>query len=245
VRGSRYGAQDFLDGDKREKFQTDFRDELDKVCMADNVIVRSAFIRNIIIPDTFLKQKREERLAVETKLTSEALTLTAQTAADVAEAQKGIDARVAEVQAETTRMVAVVGRETENVKQLTEAEIEKIKAEYGAKIAELDASRNKLLGEADAEATKLKETAKSGLYKLKMDVFKSDGDAYLRYTMSQQINPKMQLRLFQSGPGTLWTNMGNKNMSFILPQPTAEKAKTYGEEKNSLEQNLEQNHFGP
>ena len=35
----------------------------------------------------------------------------------------------------------------------------------------------------------------------------------------------MQLRLFHSGPGTLWTNMGNKNMSFMLPLPAAEKDK--------------------
>ena len=46
--------------------------------------------------------------------------------------------------------------------------------------------------------------------------------AYLRYTMSQQMNPQMQLRLFQSGPGTLWTNMGNKNMNLFMPVPGAE-----------------------
>jgi hypothetical protein len=226
VRGSKYGAQDFLDGEKREKFQDDFRTELGKVCQAENVVVRSAFIRNILIPDKFLSQKRDQRLASETKLTAEALTLTAQTAAEVAEAQKQIDARVAEVQAETARMVAVVERDTQNVKQLTEAEIEKMKAEYGAKIAELEAKRKQELGEADAEATKLKETAKSSLYKMKMDVFRSDGDAYLRYTMAQELNPKLQLRLFQSGPGTLWTNMDRKDMNFMVPLHGPEKPKT-------------------
>jgi regulator of protease activity HflC (stomatin/prohibitin superfamily) len=224
VRGSRYGAQDFLDGEKREKFQADFRTELDRVCKAENVVVRSAFIRNIIIPDKFLLEKRDQRLAVETKLTAEALTLTAQTEAEVAEAQKQISARVAEVKAETARMVAVVERDTENVKQFNEAEIDKIKAEYGAKIAELEAKRKQALGEAEAEATKLKETAKSGLYKLKMEVFRQDGDAYLRYTMAKELNPNMRLRLFQSGPGTLWTNMGDKNMQLMLPLPRAEKS---------------------
>ncbi len=226
VRGSKYGAQDFLDGEKREKFQDDFRTELGKVCQAENVVVRSAFIRNILIPDKFLSQKREQRLASETKLTAEALTLTAQTAAEVAEAQKQIDARVAEVKAETTRMVAVVERDTENVKQLNEAEIEKMKATYGAKIAELEARRKQELGEAEAQATKLKETAKSSLYKMKMDVFKSDSDAYLRYTMAQELNPKLQLRLFQAGSGTLWTNMDNKDMKFMLPLHGPEKPKT-------------------
>jgi hypothetical protein len=226
VSGSKYGAQDFLDGVKREAFQDAFRKSLDDACKAENVIVRSAFIRNIIIPENFLLEKRDQRLAVETKLTAEELTITAQTEADVAEAKKGIDARVAEVKAETARMVAVVERDTENVKVLTEAEIEKMKAEYGAQIAEMEADRKKVLGEADAEALKLKETAKSALYKMKMDVFSNDGDAFLRYTMSQELNPKMRLRLFQSGPGTLWTNMGeSKTNLFINPYQGETKEK--------------------
>ncbi len=225
-RGFNYGAQDFLDGAKREKFQEDFRAELDKICKADNVVVRSAFIRNIIIPENFLEQKRLERLAVETRLTSEALTQTALSDAEVAEAKQMIEQRKSEVEAETVRMVALIERETENVKMLTEAEIEKIKAEYGAKIGELDTQRKQALGEAEAEATKLKETAKSSLYKMKMELFGREGDAFLRYTMSQQLNPKMQLRLFQSGPGTLWTNMGNKNMNFMLPLASPEKTRT-------------------
>ena len=33
----------------------------------------------------------------------------------------------------------------------------------------------------------------------------------------------MQLRLFHAGPGTLWTNMGGKDMSFMMPLPREEK----------------------
>jgi hypothetical protein len=229
-RGFNYGAQDFLDGEKREKFQADFRTELDKVCKADNVVVRSAFIRNIIIPENFLEQKRLERLAVETKLTSEALTMTALSDAEVAEAKQMIEQRKSEVEAETARMVAVIERDTENVKTLTEAEIEKLKAEYGAKIGDLDTQRKQVLGEAEAEATKLRETAKSSLYKMKMDLFGREGEAFLRYSLAQQLNPKMQLRLFQSGPGTLWTNMGKKDMNFMLPLPAAESKPATKEE---------------
>jgi hypothetical protein len=225
IRGSKYEAEDFLKGAEREKFQADFRTELGKASRADNVIVRSAFIRNIIIPDRFLAVKRKEAIAVEQKVTSEALTMTAKSAAEVAEAKQMIAQREAEVQAETERMVAVVKRETQNVKDLVEADLEKMKAGYGAKIGELDTQRKLVLRQAEAEATKLKETAKGSLYKMKMEVFGREGDAFLRYTMAQQLNPKMQLRLFQSGPGTLWTNMGNKDVRFMLPLPAGgEKA---------------------
>jgi hypothetical protein len=50
-----------------------------------------------------------------------------------------------------------------------------------------------------------------------MDVFQNDGNAYLRYTLADQLNPKLVLRLFHSGPGTLWTNMGDKNTQLLLP----------------------------
>jgi hypothetical protein len=224
-RGFNYGAQDYLEGDKREAFQDDFRKELDRVCKADHVEVRSAFLRSIIIPDSFLEQKRKRQLAVETKITSEAQTETALSDAEVAEAKQMIAQRQAQMRAETTRKVAVIERDTENVKVITEAEIEKLKQGYGAKIAALDSERNKVLGEAKAEATTLKENARSGLYKMKMDVFGGDGDAFLRYTMAQKLNDKVVLRLFQSGPGTLWTNLGNKNLNLMMPVPGGGAAK--------------------
>jgi hypothetical protein len=216
-RGFNYGAQDFLEGDKREKFQADFRAELDRVCQEDNVVVRSAFIRNIIIPEKFLAQTREQRLAIETKITNEALTLTAETTAEVAEAKQTIELKVAKVKAETERLVASVERETLTIKEVTDAELERLRDENSAKVAQVEAQRKKVLGEAEAEAKKLKDTAEAALFKLKMAVFGQDGDAYLRYTMAKELNPKMQLRLFHSGPGTLWTNMGNKNLNFLMP----------------------------
>jgi regulator of protease activity HflC (stomatin/prohibitin superfamily) len=220
-RGNNYGAQDFLDGVKREEFQENFKEKLKEICEADNVGVRSAYIRNIVIPDNFLEQKRLEQLAVEQTETSKALTETARTKADVEEAQRTIDLKKAVVEAETARMVAVIEQKTKNLTVITEAQINQIKAKYGAEITALDAQRDQELGEAKAKVTEMRETAKSALYRMKMDVFKSDGDAYLRYSMAQQLNPNIRLRLFQSGPGTLWTNLGDKNMNLFLPLPAA------------------------
>jgi hypothetical protein len=35
--------------------------------------------------------------------------------------------------------------------------------------------------------------------------------------MAEKLNEKMVLRLYHSGPGTLWTNLGDKNMTLMLP----------------------------
>jgi hypothetical protein len=56
---------------------------------------------------------------------------------------------------------------------------------------------------------------------MKLEVFQNDGNAYLRYTMADQLNKDVILRLFHSGPGTFWTNMGDKNMTLMLPAPGA------------------------
>jgi hypothetical protein len=219
-RGFNYGAQDYLEGAKREAFQADFQQELKRVCGEKNVVVRSAFIRNILIPDSFLEQKRQRQLAVEAKVTAKAKQETAKSEADVQREKSSIEKAVAKVDAETRAMVAEVDRDVENLTLQTDAEIEKMKADYGARTAELDAERKRTLGEAEAQVTKLKETAKAGLYKMKMDVFNNDGNAYLRYTLAEQLNPKLVLRLFHSGPGTFWTNMGDKNATLMLPAPT-------------------------
>jgi hypothetical protein len=216
-RGFNYGAQDFLEGSKREKFQADFEHELTAACKEYNVVVRSAFIRNIIIPENFLQPKREKQLAAETRITNEAKEKTAHSNADVELERSMIQQRVNKVQAETTALVALIDRDVENTTIRTDAEIERLKNQYQAQIAELFAERTRVIGDAETQVTKMRETARSNLYKLKLEVFQNDANAYLKYTMAEKLNPKLGLRLFHSGPGTFWTNMGEKGVNLMLP----------------------------
>jgi hypothetical protein len=224
-KGIDYGVQDFLEGSSREKFQEDFTQELTRVCQEKNVTIHSAFIRRIAIPEEYLKPIRDKQIAGETQLTTKAKELTAETENQVEREERMIEQEVAKVAAETKLLVANIDQEVKNITVRTEAEIEKMKAEYGSKIAALDAERAKVLGQAEAEVTKLKETAKSSLYQLKMDVFQNDGNAFLRYTLADQLNPSLVLRLFHSGTGTFWTNMGDKSMNLLLPAPAGADSK--------------------
>ena len=230
-RGIDYGVQDFLEGSKREKFQEDFTRELVKVCGEKNVTIHSAFIRNIVIPEEYLTPIREKQIAKEKELTNQAQEVTRQTEAEVEREERMVQQRVAQVEAETKRLVASLDRQVENVGIKNDAEIEKLKAEYEAKIAALDAQRIRLSGEAETEVMKLKETAKSGLYQLKMDVFQNDAGAFLRYSLAEQLNPNVVLRLFHSGPGTFWTNMEGKGMTFMLPASSSPAPKKSPEAK--------------
>ena len=224
-KGIDYGVQEFLEGTSREKFQEDFTQELTQVCKGKNVTVRSAFIRRIVIPEEYLKPIRDKQIAAETQLTTKAKELTAESENEVEIEQRTIEQEVMKVQAETKKLVANIDQEVKNVTVITEAEIEKMKAEYGSKIAALDADKEKTLGGAAAEVTKMTETAKASLYQLKMDVFQNDSSAFLRFTLADQLSPNLVLRLFHSGSGTFWTNMGDKNMNLMLPVHAAPDAK--------------------
>src|SRR4051812_25006645 len=216
-KGIDYGVQDFLEGSKREKFQADFTQELVRVGRSKDVKVHSAFIRNIVIPEEYLKPIRDKQIAGETEITNKAKEITAQTEADVEREQQMIQQRAVEVEAQTKRLVASIDRDVANIGTKTDNQIDKLKAEFDAKIAALMGRRTQLMGGAEAEVTKLTETARSNLFQLKMDVFQGNGDAFLRYSLAEQLNPKMVLRLFHSGSGTFWTNLEGKGVSLMLP----------------------------
>lgn len=216
-RGQDYGAEDFLDGDKREKFQTEFTNGLRQECQRDNVVIRNAFIRNIIIRDEFLRPKREEQLAKEKAETQKEQKITAETKNEVVAAERTIELEVAKVDAQTEQMVAAIEREADNLSIITEAQVEKLKDEYAAEIAIVESERTELIGKAEAESKKTIETAKSALHKMQMEVFTNDTAAFMRYTLSQSLNPDLRIRLFQSGPGTFWTNMGEKKLNLFAP----------------------------
>jgi hypothetical protein len=216
-KGINYGVQDFLEGTRREEFQEDFTKELTRVCREKAVTIHSAFIRNIVIPEVYLQPIRAKQVAAETEITNKTKEATAESAAEVEREERLVVQRMIEVEAETKRIVAGIDRETQNLATRTDANIEKLSAQYEAQIAALLGQRVETLGEATTAVTKLKETAKSSLYQMKMDVFQGDSDAFLRYTLADSLNPKIVIRLFQSGPGTFWTNMDGKSLNMMVP----------------------------
>jgi hypothetical protein len=216
-KGINYGVQDFLEGAAREKFQREFSKELETVCRTKNVTVHSAFIRHIEIPEVYMKQIRDKQIAAETKITNSAKEAVARSDAAVEREEKLVDQETKRVQAETGQVVAAIDTEVKNIETRTDAEIEKLKASFQAQIAQLDAEQRRVVAQAENEVKRLKETAQANIYQMKMDVFQNDGPAFLRYSLAEQLNPKLTMRLFHSGPGTFWTNMDGKGVQFMMP----------------------------
>ncbi len=209
-KGIDYGVQDFLEGTRREKFQDDFTQELTKVCREKDVTIHSAFMRNMVIPEVYLKPIRDKQVAAETQITNQAKEATAESAADVEREQQLVAQRVIEVEAETKKLVANIDREVQNIGTRTEAQIDKLKAEFQAQIAALQGQHVEALGAAEATVTQLKETAKSKLYQMKMDVFQGDSEAFLRYTLARKLEPQDPGAAVPKRPGHILDQHGRQ-----------------------------------
>ena len=225
-RGSDYGIQDLLVGSRRQKFQEDFTNDLIAACKEKYVTVHSAFIRNINFPPGYLKTIQERQLSTVRAETSKARQTTNQTLVQVEEAKQTIDQEVKRVEADTKSQVAVIEGQILNLKARTQGQLKQMQAENLATITKLSAQAETELGKARAEATEMEETAKSSLFQMKMAAFQNDPTAFLRYTLAKDLNKDLRLRLFQTGPGTFWTNMeGSKGMNLMLTPAGAAPAK--------------------
>jgi hypothetical protein len=180
-----------------------------------------------------MKQMRDRQIAEETNKTNLVRDPTLKSDNDVHREEQMIEQKIKEVQFETERIVAGIKTEAKNIESTTDAQIKNMTADYEAKIATIQAEQRRVLGEAEAQAKKLKETASSNLLALKLQVFQNDGSAFLRYSLAEKLNPQLRLRLFHSGPGTLWTNMDGKGMTLLVPAPGAPTASTTTAEKTA------------
>src|SRR5262249_1638814 len=114
-KGIDYGVQELLQGTDREKFQADFTRELIRKCSLKKVAVRSAFIRDIVIPEDYLKPIRAKQLASEKELTNKARQATAAARNEVEREEQIVKQKEAEVEAETKRIVAGINQQRENI----------------------------------------------------------------------------------------------------------------------------------
>lgn len=207
LEGSKYGAKEFLLGEGRRQIQDAFTDRLMEKCREKHVTVHSAYIRHISIPDNLLAPIRESFVAQEIQRTAKVQEETRKSAAALQREKSLIVQRRQEVHAESEVLVQRLRAEANRQVAEIEAQTRRLVAEKQQAIALLDAQRTKLLGEAHAAVARLLGEARAGLFKMKVDAFKGDADAYSRYTFAQSLPEDLQIRLVQTGPGTFWTDM--------------------------------------
>ncbi len=206
LQGSMFAAKDFLSGERRELFQDAFRKTLSDVGARKNIVVHSAFIRNIILPQALLQPIRQRYVAAEREITSKVWQNTKQSAADLQRETSMIGQRTRGVEAQASAAVAVVNAEKQRESGQIEAATRKLVAEKQLQIAALDAERVTVLGQAQADVKRWSGEAEAQGQQLKVNAFGSP-TAYTRYQVAQALPADLKVRLVHTGAGTLWTDL--------------------------------------
>ena len=215
LKGSSYGAQDFILGEGREKFQNDLREELEKTLATKNIIVHNAIIRTVEIPMDILQPIRAVSLAQEQNLTNISMQETAKKLGELNTETELIEQRRREVIQETEKLVATTAAECKREVETIGAEVKLKVAEIGVKRSELMAKITSLKGETEANVKFL--TANESALGEAMLSKALGGGQYLAYMKAvEALNPKITTKVIYAGDGTLWTDLEKA----ALPLPT-------------------------
>lgn len=216
--GSTYAARDFIQGEKREKFQKDLTAELQRVCRAKNLEILIALVREIEVhapssgsgagdevTEDLKRTMQQGFIAIENQLTKEKQRDAATVRAQLEEERKKVDIARERVRADSRVMVAGILAEGEKQAATIDAQAALEIAAIQQEVAKLDAQRIEILGRARADVEKLKKDAEAKGYQMLVEAL-GGGDAYNLYTFAENFRPE-SINLFYAGEGTFWTDL--------------------------------------
>jgi regulator of protease activity HflC (stomatin/prohibitin superfamily) len=206
LHGSKRSSVDLLVGDKREEFQTDTAEELEKILESKKLTLLFGLTRHIYVPSQVREPIQKKYIADELKLTADQRQLTLKAQAELTEAKAKVTLEERRTKAETLKLVAELTAEGEKKARQIEAETEKLKAEIDAKTAQIQAQITTTLGEATAKKTELANEAEAERYKLYVNALGSP-EAYNKYIFADKLPADLKLGVFYAGPGTFWTDL--------------------------------------
>ncbi len=206
LKGSAYGARDFIVGEGREKFQADMTDTLAKALGEKKIIIHNALIRHVNVPMQILDPIQQASIAQEMDLTNKEKQNTAKRQAELNTEMSLIDQRRHQVSQETEKLKAEI--KADQTKQVAEIGGETLKkvAEIDKETAGVRAEKTTKLGKAEAEVIRMVEGEKAKGFQLKIKAF-GDPVAYNLWTFANALPGDMKINILHTGPGTLWTDL--------------------------------------
>lgn len=211
LKGSAYGARDFIVGEGREKFQNDLTTTLAQALEDKHMIIHNALIRHVNVPMQILDPIQQASMAQEQNLTNRERQNTARKQAQLNTELSLIEQRREQVQQETEKLKA-------EIKALQEKTVAEIKADTIRQIADIEkesaavrAERITTLGKARADVVQMVDGEKARGFELKVAAF-GDPVAYNYWTFAEKLNPEVKVNIIHTGEGTLWTDLEKATM---------------------------------
>jgi regulator of protease activity HflC (stomatin/prohibitin superfamily) len=214
LKGSAYGAKDFIVGEGREKFQNELTDALAKTLEEKRIRIHNALIRHVNVPGQILDPIQQASLAQEQDLTNQEKQNTAKRLAELNTGLSLIHQRREQVAQETEKIKALIQADQE--KQVAEIRGDTMRqaAEIEKQTAGVRAERITTLGTADAEVVRLVEGERAKGLQLKVKAF-GDPEAYNLWTLASALSDDLKINILHAGPGTLWTDLEKAGLAEI------------------------------
>ncbi len=211
LKGSAYGARDFIVGEGREKFQNDLTETLAKTLAEKKIVIHNALIRHVNVPMQILDPIRAASVATEQDLTNKEKQNTAKKLADLNTEISLIEQRREQVAQETEKIKAEVRADQQKQVAEIQAEATRQVAEIDKQTATVRAARVTKLGKAQADVTTLVEGEVAKGSQLKTKAF-ADPVAFSLWSFANALNPNLSIKILHAGPGTLWTDLEKANL---------------------------------
>jgi regulator of protease activity HflC (stomatin/prohibitin superfamily) len=206
LKGSAYGARDFIVGEGREKFQKDLTEALAHTLADKKILVYSALIRHVSVPMQILDPIQQASIANEQDLTNKEKQNTARKMAELNTEMSLIEQRREQVAQETRKLKAEIKADQhKNVAEI-QATTTKLVAEIAKQTAAVHAEKVKRLGKADADAYQMVEGENAKGFQLKVEAF-GDPEAYNLWHFAEALPVNMDIRFLHAGEGTFWTDL--------------------------------------
>jgi len=208
MKGSAYGARDFIVGEGREKFQNDLTEALAKTLAKRKIIIHNALIRHVNVPMQILEPIQQASIAQEQDLTNKEKQNTAKMLAQLNTELSLIDQRREQVAQETEKIKAEI--KANRQKEVAEINAETLKgvSEIEKETAAVRAEKVTKIGKALAEVVRMVEGEKANGHQLKIKAF-GDPLAYNLWTLANVLNDEIDINILHAGEGTLWTDLKN------------------------------------
>ena len=212
LKGSAYGAKDFIVGEGREKFQNELTESLAATLAEKRITIHNALIRHVNVPGQILDPIQQASLAQEQNLTNQEKQNTAKKQAELNTELSLIDQRREQVAQETEKIKALIQADEE--KQVAEIQGDTMRqaAEIEKLTAGVNAERITTLGSADADVVRLVEGERAQGQQLKVKAF-GDAEAYNLWTFAANLSDELAINVIHAGPGTLWTDLEKAGLS--------------------------------
>jgi hypothetical protein len=206
IKGSTFGAVDFIVGDKREEFQSAFQETIESTLKEKKLQVDLALVQDTLVPDNISGPIQDSRIAAEWNITNEEKTKTEAKKAQLDEMVGKIQQVEQVVEFETQRLEGNLAAEKQKEVNQIAADARLQVAELARQTAIIRADTRRRLGGAEATVVELKGKAEGDGYALQVQAAGSPAD-YSALQFAKQLSDQIRLSLIYAGSGTLWTDL--------------------------------------